>query len=197
MSRYDVHKDPYCYPQTEVLKNKFNIRDQLTLDKAEAEFSSNAIAKVILQKPPYTFETWKGIHKTLFSDLYEWSGNERTVGITKGNTVFCLPQRIIPEASRLFNDLGKEKWLTGLDIEKFTLRIAHHFVEMNMLHPFREGNGRSQRLLFEFICLNCKYSVDWSKVSTEEWVNANIGGVIGNNNLMQSAFSRILKPISI
>lgn len=195
MSRYEVGKDPYCYPGTTVLINKFNIRDQSILDTAEAEFSSAAIREIQFQKPPYTFDTWRKIHGNLFCSIYEWAGNQRTVGITKAPTVFCVPERIEPEAIKLFNSLENEDSLTGLDSEKFVSRVSYYFTELNFLHPFREGNGRSQRLLFDFICLHCGYLTDWSKVSPEDWVKANIHGAHINTELMEQAFSKVLSRV--
>lgn len=192
MRRYEVGEDPYCYPGTTILINKFNIRDQSILDQAEAEFSAAALKVLRFQKPPYTFDTWKNIHGTLFFNLYEWAGSQRSVGITKAPTVFCMPERIEPEAIKLFKSLENEDSLTGLDSVKFVSRLSHYFTELNFLHPFREGNGRSQRLLFDFICLHCGYLADWSSVTPEEWVQANIHGAHVDTKLMEQAFAKIL-----
>jgi len=80
----------------------------------------------------------------LFSDLYTWAGEIRTVDIAKTG-LFCMPAFIVPQTERLLARLAGESHLRGLEREHFVDRLAHYLAELNAIHPFREGNGRTQR----------------------------------------------------
>jgi len=192
MDKYDAAGDHYCYPGTSVLKNKLNIKDLDTLEDAEREITEIQISEVVYHIPPYNLDYLKSLHKTLFSSLYDWAGTTRTIDISKGGTRFCYCDRIEPEAARLFTALEKEYWLQDLDREAFCERLAEHYCEINMLHPFREGNGRVQRLLFEHIALSAGYELSWEDVLPEEWIQANIDGVNVNYASMARIFKRIV-----
>ena len=71
-------------------------------------------------------------------------------------------------------------------------KLAEYYCEFNMIHPFREGNGRVQRIFFEHLALYNGYELDWSDISTEEWIQANIDGVAVNYGSMETIFNRIL-----
>ncbi len=107
----------------------------------------------------FSLQTWKNIHFYLFQDIYEWAGELRTVKISKGRTMFAAPEFIESEASRLFQRLRMEKFLVGQDQGPFISRLAHYYGELNVLHPFRKGNGRSQKLLFELLALNAGFAL--------------------------------------
>src|SRR5262249_25276152 len=78
-----------------------------------------------------------------------------------GGNVFAHPQCIESEARRLFGQLDDENLLQGLSLETFTPRLAYYFAETNVLHPFREGNGRTQKLLFNEIARRAGPTIDW------------------------------------
>lgn len=73
--------------------------------------------------------------------------------------------------------------------------IADYYCELNVIHPFREGNGRTQRLFFEAIALNAGYEVDWSQVNRDEWLDANIRGYFGDLAPLQAIFTRIVSSL--
>lgn len=176
VDKYGVGEDPYTYPGTTVLVNKFEIRDESILEEAEREFSTLAAANCSFQKPPYNFEYFCKLHKMLFGDLFEWAGTPRTIDLSKGNTRFCNVSYIQNEARKLFEKLAKSNYLDGLNFENLVEDIAEYYCDINVIHPFREGNGRAQRLLFEHIVLNCGYDINFASVGKEEWVVANIHG---------------------
>jgi cell filamentation protein len=89
----------------------------------------------------------RAIHFHIFQDIYCWAGELRTVDISKGSTRFANISRIEPEADKLFRLLEQENHLIGLPREQFLTRLAHYYGELNVIHPFRDGNGRAQRLL--------------------------------------------------
>ncbi|MHC8287525.1 putative adenosine monophosphate-protein transferase Fic [Pseudomonas sp. XS1P51] len=193
MDRYDAANDHYCYPGGGVLKNKLNIKDADKLELAERDITNKTIDLVSYQPPPYGLEYLQGIHSTLFSPLYEWAGSVRDVSIAKGGTVFCISSRVEPEAEKLFSRLAGDRWLSGLSKKEFCAALAEYYCEINMIHPFREGNGRVQRVLFEHLALFNGYELDWSDITSSEWVLANIDGVNVDYKKMEAVFSRILK----
>ena len=103
MDKYGVGQDPSCYPGTVVLRNRLDIRDQDTLDAAEAEFTAAAMRRIEFVDPPYSMETWRSVHRALFRQVYEWAGELRTVDISKDETRFCKNEFIDGEGRKLFS----------------------------------------------------------------------------------------------
>ena len=183
VDKYGVGQDPYCYPNTKVLINKFGIKDAKILQEAEREITTVALKDICFASPPYNLNYLRNIHYILFSNIYDWAGQLRTVDIAKQETLFCTCSRIEPEANKIFRSLEKKDFIKN---------IAELYADLNMIHPFREGNGRVQRLLFEHIALNCDYIIDWSTVSTETWITANINGVNCDFKLLEKIFQLAL-----
>jgi len=116
------------------------------------------------------------MHATLFSELYDWAGQIRNVDISKGGTKFCMASRIAPEIEKLFRQLERENYLAGVSGSDFAMKLAEYYAEFNMIHPFREGNGRVQRLFFEYLAAYNGHALDWSSIFPNEWIQANIDG---------------------
>ncbi|MDE1473955.1 putative adenosine monophosphate-protein transferase Fic [Xenorhabdus bovienii] len=193
MDKYDVSYDQYCYDNSSVLKNKLNINDIYGFEKAERDITSITILRVSYSPPPYNIYYFKLLHKAIFSEIFDWAGEIRTVDISKNNTRFCNVNRIEPEAEKLFSQLENEQWLIGLEKEEFCKKLAEYYCEFNIIHPFREGNGRVQRLFFEHLALSAGYELDWQDIEVTEWINANIDGVFVNYEPMKIIFKRIIK----
>jgi cell filamentation protein len=140
---YEAIDDPYCYPGTTVLKNKLGLRKQDDLDKFEAEISLQRSAEP-LPAGKLTYPHYRAIHRHLFQDVYAWAGKPRTVRIAKGGSMFCYPESIDREMKKLFKQLVEAKYFQGVSSEKFAGEAAHFLAELNAIHAFREGNGRSQ-----------------------------------------------------
>lgn len=194
MDKYNIlTNDPYCYNGTTVLKNKLNIQDSTNFEKAEREITASTICNIKYKKPPYNLEYLQDLHQELFGELYAWAGKLRTVDISKGDTDFCLHWNIESQSNDLFKKLKSDEWLKGLDENSFCEKLAEHYCDFNMLHPFREGNGRTQRLFFEHLALHNEYIIDWNTIiSTDEWIQANIDGVI-DHEPMAEIFNRVLR----
>jgi len=140
---YDAVEDPYCYPGTTVLKNKLGLEAQQDLDAFEAEIVAQR-AEEALPIGKLTYAHYRAIHRHLFQDVYDWAGKIRKVRISKGGSMFCYPESIDREMSKLFGSLAGQKQFKGLTVEAFAMRAAHFLAELNAIHPFREGNGRTQ-----------------------------------------------------
>lgn len=192
MDKYDALNDHYCYKGIATLKNKLNIDDMNKLEGAEREITALTIRNIVFQHPPYNLEYMKLLHRQLFSDLYDWAGELRSVDISKGGTRFCNCVYMIAESQKLFESLQKENWLKNLQKDEFCEKLAKYYCEFNMIHPFREGNGRVQRLLFEHLALAAGYDLDWGDIQQNEWIQANINGVNVNYEPMEQIFKRIV-----
>lgn len=165
-----------------------DIRDENVLSSAERDISILAASEIEFALPPYNLDYFQQIHRQLFSDLYDWAGDLRTIDISKGDTRFCSFHRIQPEADKLFRALSEANWLEGMDRTSLVTGIAELYGDLNVIHPFREGNGRAQRLLFEHIIINAGYQIDWWQVDEDEWLQANIDAVVCDYRAMTRLF---------
>ena len=169
MSRYDAD-DTYCYPGTDVLRNKAEITNAQDLDAYEGELSTLRSIEILESPIAGQFDLihLQRIHLALFQDVYDWAGKIRTVDISRGNTRFANVRFIESAAKGIFNKLVRENWLKGLDAEALSKRLAHYLSEINALHPFREGNGRVQRILISQLSQSAGYQLDYSDLEQEQ-----------------------------
>jgi len=169
MSRYDAD-DTYCYPGTDVLRNKAEITNAEDLDAYEGELSTLRSIE-ILENPvagQFDLAHLQRIHLALFQDVYDWAGEIRTVDISRGNSRFANVRFIEAAANDIFNKLARENWLKGLDADALSTRLAHYLSEINALHPFREGNGRVQRIFISQLSQSAGYQLDYSDLEQEQ-----------------------------
>lgn len=182
----------YCYPFSHVLKNKLGIEDADKLGIAEREITSLRIANAKINPIEGNFDLkhLQAIHRYIFSDLYEWAGELRWVNIAKGN-MFCNYEYIETNADQLFAKLQKEKNLTKTSQEEMPYRLSYYLGEINVLHPFREGNGRTQRLFIEYLAENAGFNVDFSQISPQEMIEASAEAFACDYTKMDKLFVEI------
>lgn len=96
----------------------------------------------------------------MFGDLYEWAGQLRQIDISKSDTRFCTFSRIEIEANKLLNSLQQQHYFRDLEPQQLIYKLADLYCELNVIHPFREGNGRTQRIFFEHLIAYCGYGID-------------------------------------
>lgn len=150
-----------------ILENKLNITDQAELARAEEKISKTRAKKMfetgyLNTLEPGTFETLKMIHKYLFEEIYEFAGQLRKVNIAKGNFRFT-PLTYLEEAIKNIEKMPQSTYE----------EIIEKYVEMNIAHPFREGNGRSTRIWLDLILKKeLNVVVDWSKVDKTDYLLA-------------------------
>lgn len=181
-SRYDVYttvQSIYCYPDSNVLKNKLNIRDLRELKEVEEKFV--AIKQlVLLQKPipgRFTINHLLRIHRFLFEDVYPFAGHIRREQISKGETLFFPPDLIKRELRRVFGEIHETGMLQEKKPQSQIQHLSHVMAELNIIHPFREGNGRSIR---EFIrCMAQVYglTLNWGNADQDTMMDAAIASV--------------------
>ncbi|MFF7707855.1 putative adenosine monophosphate-protein transferase Fic [Pseudomonas sp. NPDC007930] len=192
IDKYGAGQDPYCYPGTDVLRNHLGLKDALLLQEAERDLSRIAAAEIEFQPPPYGRGYLRTLHKQLFQDLYDWAGECRSVDISKDTTRFCTASRIIPEGNKLFAQMERAGWYEGQPREAVIPALAEVFGELNMVHPFREGNGRAQRLLFDHLIINLGLEINWWSATADEWIQANISAVHCDYSPLARIFSRCI-----
>lgn len=174
----DKPVNDYCYPNTGVLINYYNERDQKKLDVIEANHTLHRLIE--LYNAPilgaFGLKHLQKIHKYIFQDVYPFAGELRTVNIYKNGQGFAPCLYLTTYANEIFKQLKAEKHLKGLNKQQFCKRLSYCFTEVNMIHPFREGNGRTQREFFRTLAAKNGYILDWSKISREEMMDASIKG---------------------
>ncbi len=186
--------DPYVYPDTTVLKNKLNIRDNAVLEEAEFDLTSHRILEKLPQGQ-FDYHHLKAIHKHIFQDLYDWAGQERTVRIAKDNSMFAYPEYIKSAIEKQFKELQKDNYLINKGHSLFANKTAGYFNEINAVHPFREGNGRTLRVFFNELAKQVGFHLNWEKVNRHEYLQASIAGFNSDNTAMEQVFKKIASPI--
>ena len=184
----------YCYPDSDVLVNKLDIRDPNKLQIFERKLTMLRLLE-LLDKPingKFDFKHLQAIHAYIFQDVYDWAGKIRTVDIAKGNT-FCNVRFISSQADVIFSNLKEEYYLAGLEEYMFTKRLAYYFSEINALHPFREGNGRSQREFIRSLALKNGYLIYFEKASKEEMLIASKKSFMCDYEDMEKIMAKCIK----
>jgi cell filamentation protein len=168
-----VADDPYVYPGTDVLRNLLDVRKAPELAEREAALSPIRIAQLERRFIPGDFDLahLQATHRYIFGDIYPWAGELRTVRITRGGDLFALPEHIGHYLTTLFADLAREDRLHGLGRERFVERLTH-YAEINAVHPFREGNGRTQRAFLGQIAKAAGHPIAWVHLDAERNVLA-------------------------
>lgn len=178
-SKYDVYtttQSIYCYPDSNVLINKLNIRDNALLKKAEEEIT--LIKQMELLKNPiggnFTKTHFMNVHRFIFEDIYSFAGKLRREQISKADTMFYPPHLIDRELDKVFGKIRNDKMLTERDEKKCFDNLAYVMAELNVIHPFREGNGRCIREFVRLMAKRTGYNINWGNIGKEELLHSSI-----------------------
>jgi cell filamentation protein len=187
----------YCYPNSFVLINKLDLRDANELSEAERRVTALNLLE-IKDKPVrgrFDMKHLSDIHRAIFKEIFAWAGKIRTVNIAKGNQ-FCLSQHIDTYAEDIFEKLKAENYIAGIGVNEIAERLTYYLSEINVLHPFREGNGRAQRVFIEYLAQSVGFYVDFSDVTDKEMIEASALSFDKEYGCMIAMFRRIVAPIS-
>ena len=184
--------DPYVYPGTTVLRNVRGLRDQAELSWVEDAVSALALAELADRHLTgrYDLAHLQAFHRFVFGDLYPWAGQVRTITISKGESMFCLPQYIDGYAADIAARLAGQDHLTGLDRPAFLAGLAQEWADLNALHPFREGNGRATRALLSQLARDAGHSISWQDLDPTVLTTASITAQRGDNTGMRALLDR-------
>lgn len=188
-SRYNRQENiqsKYHYQDTDVYINKLGIKDPDILLCIENDLTYQRLSELHLDPIIGRFGAAHliRIHKYIFQDLYPFAGKIREETIIKGNTQFCDCRFIAENLSILFSKLKADKFFVGLGIKDFAIKSASFLDELNMIHPFREGNGRAIREYFRCLSLKCGYIIDWSLVDKDKLLDAFIYAVDKDTSML-------------
>jgi cell filamentation protein len=188
---YEVQDDTYCYPGTTVLKNKLDLRDAAKLAEFEAEITDQRAAEP-LPDGSLDYAHYKAIHHHIFQDVYEWAGKSRTVRLSKGGNPFCFPEHIDNQMEQLFGWLESNDYLRGLSKAEFAKKAAHFLAELNAIHPFREGNGRTQLSFLAMLAEVAGHPLDLEWLDPQGILDATIESFGGDEAALTKQIASLL-----
>lgn len=188
---YQAGPDPYCYPGSAVLKNRLDLRDQAALAAFEAEITAQRAAEP-LPAGRLSYAHYRAIHRHLFQDVYTWAGRLRAVRLAKGGNAFCYPEHIDREMRRLFADLAAQGYFRALEATTFTQRATHFLAELNAIHPFREGNGRTQLTFLALLAEQADHPLRLERLDPQEILAATIKSFGGDEAPLLAVLKRLV-----
>ncbi len=196
-SRYHVSANAAGLDKS-ILKNKLGINTKRKLDEAEGLLLADTYAHffdlLIEGKLKFDLSLLFSIHDYFFHTLYDWAGKIRTVDISKDGMLFA-PVKYLNSSLKEFEKVLQKQLPKSVDSKDASARklaIIHN--EFNVIHPFREGNGRTLRVFLDLLAANLGYQpIDWSKKSNTEYLKACIAGVSGKHTAMTKIIKKGLK----
>ena len=194
---YHERHSNYCYANSNVLINNLNIHDNKKLQIYEAKITAAKLLALMQKGIIGNFDVKhiNAIHQYLFEDIYSFAGKFRTENIAKGVFRFAEWEYIEPELERLLNKLKQENYLENLSKEKLAERLAYYLSELNVLHPYREGNGRTTREFIRELALKNGYVLDLRKVSPKDFLNACIKSIVDTSDLTNLIHECLTKKV--
>ena len=196
--------DPYLQPDGRTLRNRLGIvSDPARLQREETDRVMLREVELHVHGVPNArgFELVKAIHRHLFQDVYDWAGQIRTTSLTKlhhegasARTTFTPPGDIERAGRAVFATIERENGLRGLSPEALAAALPPGFSALNAVHPFREGNGRTQRLVWEHVARQAGHELVFEGISKERMVAASIAGEQGDLEPLRRMFEELLDP---
>lgn len=193
--------DKYTYPGSGgVLRNARNICDENELDRATNAYATVAMTAIVDAGAPAAFDYSYlcGIHRLMLSHLYPWAGTTRDVEVLAGGesvryaTVAEMQERL-PE---YFEELASKEFLCGRDQWSFLRAFGRSWANLTFLHPFRDGNTRSQTAFFAVLAMNAGHPIDWRNVSYEALRNLRFSALRGFPDDMANYLEDRMLPTS-
>lgn len=178
---YDATNDPYTYENSTVLVNKLDLRNQDELNAYEAEIS-NARSGEPLPDGDFDFAHLLRPPSSPLSRCLHLGRQPRTVRMSKQGNPFCYPEHIETEAAKLFARLKEDSFLDDLDSDEFSARATHFLSELNAIHAFREGNGRTQLTFLAMLADNARHPLHLERLDRDPMLDARIRSFEGNEN---------------
>ncbi len=162
----------YCYPPDyTVLKNKLGIHNADELNEIERQLVLIRLEENI-PEGNFDLDHLKAIHRHLFQDIYEWAGKIRLVEISKGSSQFQLQKYIETGMEDVHRRIVKSDYLQNLCPKEFSRKAGEIIGDINYVHPFREGNGRTQLLFLKQLTERAGYHLDLTCLEREPWIEA-------------------------
>src|SRR6185437_5565551 len=176
---YDAADTAYCYPRSTVLKNLAGLRSARALKRYELAMSAQR-AEEPLPQGRLGVAHYRAVHRHLFQDVYSWAGRFRTVRISRGQSAFCYPENIAREMDALFTGLRDRRYLHGRRADDYARDLAAFIATLNAIHPFRDGNGRTQLAFAALLSHRAGHRLDLTRLRPRPFLSAMIESFHGN-----------------
>ena len=183
-----------CYEGSFCLINKLGIRDEDKLKRYEAAVTFAKISEIEngLVDFPVSSEGYKSIHRFIFEDIYDWAGEYRKVNISKKGTSFASFDSIERLMNNCFERLITLDCFINMPRDEYVRNVADLYQTLNMIHPFREGNGRTERAFISKLVRIAGHYADFSRVDEDELMIATIIAAEGVRDALISVISKII-----
>jgi len=174
----------YCYPPDfSVLRNKLDIRDAATLDRAERLIVAQRTEEGV-PRGNFDLAHLQKIHKHLFQDVYDWAGQLRSVEMNKGGQQFQFTGYIETGMGDVHKRIVDARYFRGLGQDDFAKQAGRIIGDVNYVHPFREGNGRTQLQYLKQLAGRAGHSLELEKIDPSKWIDASRQAHGGQYELM-------------
>ena len=205
----------YIYPQSNTVKNLFGITNYDDLERIEAAIVTARYAEIIAGHGPqnqFDADHVKALHRHLFQDIYEWAGRTRDerVVLSDGSIAhepnlrkadgqpFVIGPAIPTALNAIAEQLRAANFLRGLTRLEFAARAADVMANLNTVHPFREGNGRTQRVFVEQLAHAAGHDLDFTVISKEWMIRASVAAhELRDTSVMRRTFDEISDPTRV
>ena len=190
--------DPYHDPETHVLRNSLGYTDAQALAQAETIVAAGHMAELVVRPVDgrFDFEHLQSIHRALLSDIYSWAGEIRTVATSPGDLGIAHdpPEAIAAESERIFREIAEGDYLRGRDHEGFTTGLAEHWGDMTSLHPFLDGNSRTQQVFFDQLSREAGWGIDWRELSVPALQSARNIAYLDGGTVLADVIGPAVRP---
>lgn len=182
---------------TDVPHNRFGITDHAEFSRVERVYSAMRLAELELSPLAGDFDLahLQSIHRYVFQDVYDWAGIIRPFTLVKGGDESCRPQFIESYAADIFGRLHADGLLHGLDVDQFAAKTGDLLADVNALHAFREGNGRTQRAFLSQLAAQAGHRLVWPAGPEKRNIEASRAAHRGDNLQMRVLVTDALQPV--
>ena len=188
---YDGADARYCYPNSTVLKNIPGLRTASALKQFELAMSAQR-AEEPLPSGRLGVTHYRAVHHHLFQDVYPWAGRFRSVRLSRGQSAFCYPENFAREMTTLFSRLRDTHYLRGRSADGCATGLAEFLATLNAIHPFRDGNGRTQLAFTALLAHRAGHPLDLSKLRPRAFLSAMIESFRGNEAPLVKNLRRLM-----
>ena len=187
--------DVYCYPPDfAVFRNKLGLRDGTKLNCVERRLVAIR-GKEPMPNGDFDLRHLCAIHFHLFQDVYDWAGQVRKVEISKDGSQFQFRQYIETGMSDVHRRIRSKKYLRSLPIDEFAIHSGKIIGDVNYVHPFRDGNGRTQLYYYKQLAEQAGFEVDLLQLNQQDWMAASQQAHFGDYTHMANCLrNTILEP---
>lgn len=190
--RYEVDDDPYCYAGTDILKNKAGLKSEALLRGFELEMTALR-SREVLPDGDFGPAHYCAIHHHLFQDVYVWAGQYRKVRMSKGQSAFCFHENIERESEKLFRTLQGTVFQGGAKRAEFIDAAAEFLSELNAIHAFRDGNGRTQLTFMHLVAERAGHPIQLARVKRKTFLPAMIASFRGDLDPLRRELAKLCR----